>query len=590
MARKTWVAAFAAAAAVWAAPALAVGDGGLSQLASPNDCISEGGSVCGTTTAKGLTGVFGLAFSRDGKHVYAASQDSDAVGVFSRNTQTGGLAQLSAPNNCISQGGSACGTTSGKGLDGANQVALSPDGKNAYVTSSQSNAISVFARNATTGALTQLPAPNDCISQGGVVCGTTNGKGLDFPWGVAVSPDGKHVYVASLDSDAVAAFSRNATTGALTQLAAPNDCVSQGGLVCGTTSGKGLDGAFPLAMSPDGKHVYVGGYESDAIAAFSRNATTGALTQLAAPNDCVSQGGAVCGATNGKGLDGTNGMATSTDGKSLYVASFGSNAVAALARNTQTGALTQLASPKDCISEGGSVCGTTSGKGLVSAAGVAVAPDGRHVYVAGSDGNDVAAFSRSTQSGALTQLASPDNCISQGGSVCGTTTGKGLEDAYTVGVAPGGRHVYVAADVAKALAAFVRELPPLTVQPDVTDLDVEILTRGIRISRKGVAKVKLECDSPDGDSCDNGLAQIVTAKRVTVSRKRRVTLAKRSFSIRAGKRKTVKLRLSKRKRRLVRRLRKVKVKIKVTASDDAGNKALDKETVKLKAPKRRRRS
>ena len=47
-------------------------------------------------------------------------------------------------------------------------------------------------------------------------------------------------------------------------------------------------------------------------------------------------------------------MAVSPDGKSVYVASFNSNAVARLNRNTTTGALTQPAGTAGCISEDGS--------------------------------------------------------------------------------------------------------------------------------------------------------------------------------------------------------------------------------------------
>lgn len=56
------------------------------------------------------------------------------------------------------------------------------------------------------GGLIQ-PAP--CVSETGTSDVCANGKALEGAFSVAVSPDGKHVYVASLVSDAVALFFRD---------------------------------------------------------------------------------------------------------------------------------------------------------------------------------------------------------------------------------------------------------------------------------------------------------------------------------------------------------------------------------------------
>ena len=86
---------------------------------------------------------------------------------------------------------------------------------------------------------------------------------------VAVSPDGKSVYVASYGSDAVARLNRNTTTGAITQPAGSAGCVSETGAgPC--ADGHGLYGPVGVAVSPDGKSVYVASPYSDAVARFNR--------------------------------------------------------------------------------------------------------------------------------------------------------------------------------------------------------------------------------------------------------------------------------------------------------------------------------
>ncbi len=85
-------------------------------------------------------------------------------------------------------------------------------------------------------------------------------------------------------------------------------------------------------------------------------------------------------------------MTVSPDGKSVYAASRESVAVARLIRNPTTGAISQPAGTAGCVSEDGT--GTCAdGHGLLSTpSSVAVAPDGKSVYVA--SGLAVARFNR----------------------------------------------------------------------------------------------------------------------------------------------------------------------------------------------------
>ena len=195
-----------------------------------------------------LSAVYGIALSPDGKNLYATSENTGAVVVFSRDPASGKLDFLERQVNGV--GGVA-------GLGGAWGVHVSADGKNVYVAGANS-ALAVFSRNPTTGALTFMEAQQNGI--GGVA-------GLGGARGVGVSADGKNVYVAGYGDSALAVFNRNPTTGALSFLEMHKQGV---GAVAGLASPEGL------RASADGHHVYVASY--DGIAVFTRNLTTGALT------------------------------------------------------------------------------------------------------------------------------------------------------------------------------------------------------------------------------------------------------------------------------------------------------------------------
>ena len=67
--------------------------------------------------------------------------------------------------------------------------------------------LATAAALAVTGALTQPAGTAGCVSETGAgPC--ANGHALIAPYSVAVSPNGKSVYVASFDSGAVARFDR----------------------------------------------------------------------------------------------------------------------------------------------------------------------------------------------------------------------------------------------------------------------------------------------------------------------------------------------------------------------------------------------
>ena len=122
---------------------------------------------------------------------------------------TGDLTQKPGTAGCISETGTAGACTDGKALDGALSVTVSPDGASAYAASQFSDAVAVFDRNTTTGALTQKPGTAACISETGTGGACTDGVALAAASSVTVSPDGTSAYVASVSDDAVAVFDRD---------------------------------------------------------------------------------------------------------------------------------------------------------------------------------------------------------------------------------------------------------------------------------------------------------------------------------------------------------------------------------------------
>ena len=436
----------------------------------PGACISDDGTARRCSDGNALLTPAATAVSKDGKSAYVASEDSDAVAVFARNTTTGALTQLSGTAGCVSNTG-AGGCVDGAGLNGPRSVAVSPDGKSVYVASVFSDAVAVFARNTTTGALTQL-GNGACVSETGAgLC--TVGVGLDGPRSVTVSADNRSVYVASRVGNAVAVFSRQTsltggTQGKLTQLPGAAGCLSETG-ADGCTDVVALNEPNQVTVSPDGGSVYVASLASNAVAVFSRQTTFGGgtlgqLTQLAGGAACVSQSGAD-GCTDGDALDGVDSVAVSIDGRSVYVSAFTSDAVSVFSRQTTNtggtrGKLTQLNGTAGCIANTNDD-GCTDGNALDGPLSVTVSPDGTSVYVASSTSNAVAILSRQTTTtagnrGKLTQSSGASGCISDAGTD-GCFDGVALQGPAAVTVSANGASVYVTAGFSNAVAAFSRE-------------------------------------------------------------------------------------------------------------------------------------
>ncbi len=421
------------------------------------------GVKCAGQVPFGLSFAYQIQVSPDERNAYSVAVNGDLI-EYSRNSANGALTVI----GCFSSGPSAEPCATGAAEPNAHMevpaiaspagLVVSPDGKNVYViTQGASNSVVEFSRSQETGLLTKI----GCVTHESVLseCETPEVKGLNVPYGIAISPSGENVYVTGFAEEAVAEFTRNPETGTLTQLASPNECVGGTSSPC-ETKAIGLKEDIGIVVSPDGQNVYVAagtrGTTGD-IAEFARGAE-GALEQLHSEEACISEA-LLPECKEGVHLQGSEDLAVSPDGKNVYANSDATNAVIELKR-TAPGGLEELAPPNECVSTE-ALTGCTEVKGTGGDVGVAVSPDGENVYASSEGQSAVAAFARNAE-GALTQLTEYP-CVTKEAAGCEPVSANGLTGlsyARRLTVSPGGTNVYVAGQSAHAIVELARTVKP----------------------------------------------------------------------------------------------------------------------------------
>jgi 6-phosphogluconolactonase (cycloisomerase 2 family) len=376
----------------------------------------------------------------------------------------GGTAGCLSGDGSSEDGANTCAKVSA--LGGPESVTLSPDGRFVYVGSYDNNFVessfTVFSRNASTGALTELAGKAGCLTSDGSAGKCTvargflqSGDGQDL----VITRDGKWAYMTAQNNHgggftgAVLVFKRNPATGALTQLSGKSGCFTATGTsqagpdTCRKDSA--LAGPSGISLSPDDKFVYVDDYNNDTIDVFSRNDTTGALNAV----QCLSESGGskppAC--ATARVVGDARALAITPDGRHAYSADF-VNGISIFDRNPVTGLLTQKTGATGCVTDtgkdntGASTC--AAGRVLAGAYPLVVAPNGRTLYVGARTDGGVSVF-RIEANGSLAQLAGTAGCVTETGqdqnhNPC--ALGRGLAHIYGATLSPDGRTLYGADD------------------------------------------------------------------------------------------------------------------------------------------------
>jgi DNA-binding beta-propeller fold protein YncE len=301
-----------------------VGEGNVAQYA-----ISAAGGLSSLTPAKvgAEAGPLGIAITPDGKSVYLANNGAGTVSQYSVDPLTGKLSPKEPAT--VSIGAPEEHNPSG--------VAVTPDGKSAYVTDESEGVVLEYNIDSLTGKLS--PKESHFVPAE---------AGARF---IAITPDGKNAYVTNEHAGTVSQYSIEPATGQLS----PKEPATVPAELLGT---------YGIAVSPDGKNAYVTnggeGSEFDNVSQYSIDPTTGKLS----PKEP---------ATVAAGKH-PHGIAISPDGKSAYVANHGPEET-----GKNTGTVSQYSidplTGKLSAKEPATV---TAGE---RPAAIAITPDGKSAYV-----------------------------------------------------------------------------------------------------------------------------------------------------------------------------------------------------------------
>ncbi|MEM7586404.1 MAG: beta-propeller fold lactonase family protein [Acidobacteriota bacterium] len=342
-----------------------------------------------------LEGAQHVTFTADGSRLLVAASDAEELLVLVRDESTGRIERVD------SESSGAGGVT---GLAGAFSVTVDPTHRHLYVTGLRDDQVVHFIKDPVTGAVEFVGTYSD-------------GEGLRSTIASAISPNGSYLYV--LGWRGIALYARDLDTGELDHLEnfTPDD-PGIGQLVA----------PWSMSFSPDGRHVTITSGSDSIVGAFggvhvfSHDPLTGELSFVQNEPNPVA-------------VD----AAFSRDGRTVYVTSFLSDVLTVYERDPESGRLTPLQFLID---------DPIGALGLRRPWGVEVSPDGRAVYVA-SDFEGQAAvtwFERDPESGMLHHVG-----------ILTVSELEGSEWPRGLAMAPDGRELYLTNRGTSILAVLARD-------------------------------------------------------------------------------------------------------------------------------------
>lgn len=348
-----------------------------------------------------LTTVVRANPSADGKFVYASAWRAMAVLVFAREVKTGRLEYRQS-------------FTSEEHLRGVTDLCLSPDGRYAAAVAFDSQTVLLFQRDSVSGQLRLVDIARN---------GDESGLKLSYPIAATFSPDSRFVYVVDdVGPD------EGKPTGSLNTFE-----VTKAGklewLVTDVGQGNYFLGAREVTASPSGKTLFVA-CRVGTVVVLERNDKSGRPRIRQVVRD---EEGRV------HGLEGAMSVAVSPDERFVYVSAgrFEGDDAVSVFRLEEEGSLGFVQEIRNGAGELHDFEGGNQ---------IKVSPDGKHVYATATRSGSLACFTRDATTGKLRFLETLTDSDSTK-----------LAGAAGVGISPGSRFIYVAAEEKKAISVFRRD-------------------------------------------------------------------------------------------------------------------------------------